>query len=63
MIEIRGDPSKSVSYKLQTTVLYEMSVLDEKTQQLTEIYGSTKKNVRLISFREYSRNAGALSMK
>lgn len=63
MIEIRGDPSKSVSYKLQTTVLYEMSVLDEKTQQLTEIYGSTKKNVRLISFRESSLNAGALSMK
>lgn len=31
LVEIRGDPSKSVSYKVQTAVLYELNMLNEKT--------------------------------
>ena len=31
-IEVRGDPSKSVSYKLQTSALYELNIFNEDTQ-------------------------------
>ena len=33
-VEIRGDPAKSVSYKLQTSVLYELNMLNESNQEL-----------------------------
>jgi hypothetical protein len=46
-VEIRGDPAKSASYKVQTTVLYEFNILNEKTQELMEVYGSVKKHVNL----------------
>ena len=45
LILIRGDPAKWVKYKVQTTVLYEFNVLNEQTEELIEVYGSTKKNV------------------
>ena len=44
LVEIRGDPSKSVSYKVQTAVLYELKVKG-KQEEVSDLHGLVKKNV------------------
>ena len=62
-VEIRGDPSKSVSYKVQTAVLYELNMLNEKTNEEMEVNDSVKKHVLYLKFRGLSRKDGPRKTK
>jgi hypothetical protein len=42
--EIKGDPSKSISYKITTSVMYEIK--DDETGQT--LYGNLKKTVTIV---------------
>ena len=63
LVEIRGDPSKSVSYKVQTAVLYELKMINEKTNEEMEVNGSVKKHVLCHKFRELSPKDGPRKTK
>ena len=44
-------------------MLYEFNVLNEKTQEMMEIYGSVKKNVIIILLSEWNQEDGPMNTK